>query len=411
MQPPQQHSWINLAELKSQIIRKLGPERSKQYFDYLNRFLNLKLSKVEFDKLCLRTIGRDGIPLHNQLIHSILKNACTANDNPLRQAGNKKPLDGVYHQNGSISVVTQGSTPLALPNGDILSPSLRKARTGARERRGGDRRSALGPNGKTNYSSPSSSIPHSEDFSTVLENGNSSSPDTRRPVQHHQELNQQTENADENSGHHSAKLAASTVISPDGLLAMHSKGESESLGRKDGKGVSGRISLHAPLGIPYCPVSIGGSRSAIPLASSSKCVGVSDTNSLLDTITLRARMDPIAATHDLQGVSVDCANALNNGLDAYLKGLITSCSELNGARSGHVPLKNSPAHLRPINGVRSGHHYQMPSTWPLDTTQENEPKRSISLLDFRVAMELNPQQLGEDWPMLLEKICTHAFEE
>ncbi|THG07917.1 hypothetical protein TEA_021089 [Camellia sinensis var. sinensis] len=28
----------------------------------------------------------------------------------------------------------------------------------------------------------------------------------------------------------------------------------------------------------------------------------------------------------------------------------------------------------------------------------------ISLLDFKVAMELNPQQLGEDWPLLLEKI-------
>ncbi|KAJ9559492.1 hypothetical protein OSB04_004652 [Centaurea solstitialis] len=405
MQPPQQHSWINLAELKSQIIRKLGPERSKQYFDYLNR-----LSLISF---VLKTIGRDGIPLHNQLIHSILKNACTANDNPLRQqSGNKKPSDGVYHQNGSVSVVTQASSPLALPNGDILSPSLRKARTGARERRGGDRRSALGPNGKTNYSSPSSSIPHSEDFNTALENGNSSSPDTRRPMQHHQELNQQTENADDNSGHHSAKLAASTVQSPRALLAPHSKRESESLGRKDGKGVSGRIPLHAPLGIPYCPVSIGGSRSTIPLASSSKTVGVSDANGLLDTITLRARMDPIAATHGLQGVSVDCANALNNGLDAYLKGLIRSCSELNGARSDHVPFKNNPNHLRPLNGVTPTHHYQMQtSNWPVDTLQENEPKRPISLLDFRVAMELNPQQLGEDWPVLLEKICTRAFEE
>jgi hypothetical protein len=33
------------------------------------------------------------------------------------------------------------------------------------------------------------------------------------------------------------------------------------------------------------------------------------------------------------------------------------------------------------------------------------------MLDFKVAMELNPQQLGEDWPLLLEKICMHSFED
>ncbi|KAL7617362.1 hypothetical protein Lser_V15G01203 [Lactuca serriola] len=303
MQPPQQQSWINLAELKKQIIRKLGPERSKQYFDYLNRFLNLKLSKDEFDKLCVRTVGREGIPLHNQLIRSILRNACTKV--PL---GNKKPADGLFIQNGSNPVATRASSPLVLPNGDILSPTQRKIRTGAR-------RSALKPNGKTNYSSPSSPI------------------DTRKPVQHHQEVIKQPQH----------------------------------------EVVSGRIPLHAPLGIPYCPVSIGGARKAPP----TKYVGVSDKSSLLDTITLRARMEPIAATQGLQGVTVDCANAINNGLDVYLKGLIRSCFELNGARLGHEPVKISP----------------------------------ISLLDFRVAMEINPRRLGEDWPLLLEKICTQAFEE
>ncbi|KAK9069842.1 hypothetical protein SSX86_010238 [Deinandra increscens subsp. villosa] len=358
MKPPEQHSWISLTELKSQIIRKLGPERSKQYFDYLNKFLNLKLSKVEFDKLCLRTVGRDGIQLHNQLIRTILRNACTEKV----QDGNKKPIDGVYHQNGSGPAVTHASSQLFLSNGDILPTSPRKARTGGRERKGGDRKSALGPNGKTIYSSPSSSIPHSDDFG----NGNSSSPDTRRqPVHHHQELMLQAQNADDRA---------------------------ESSIQKDGRGVSNRNSLHAPLGIPYYPASIGGSRRAAP----AKFVGVSDTNGLLDTITLRARMEQVVATQGLQGVSLDSANALNIGLGAYLKGIIRSCSELNR------PIKTGPDHFRPVNNVIPGHHHQ---------TQEHEPKRPISLRDFRVAMELNPQQLGEDCPILLERICTHAFEE
>ncbi|KAL9993026.1 putative transcriptional coactivator Hfi1/Transcriptional adapter 1 [Helianthus debilis subsp. tardiflorus] len=348
MQPPPQHSWINLAELKSQIIRKIGPDRSKQYFDYLNKFLSLKLSKVEFDKLCLRTIGKDGILLHNQLIRSILSNACSTVKAPVE---NKKVLDGGYHQNGPDSIVTNASSQPVLPNGDILLTSPRKARTGARERRVGDRKSVLGPNGKTVYSSPSSSIPHLDEFNTNLDNGNSLSPDTRRPMQHHQELTQQAQNADNRAK-----------------------------------------SLHAPLGIPYYPVSIGGARKAPPV----KSVSVSDINGLLDTVTLRARMEPISVAQGLQGVSPDSANVLNNGLDVYLKGLIRSCSELNR------PRKSNPAHNRPVNGVIPGHQYQ---------TQEHERKHRISLLDFRVAMELNPQQLGEDWPVLLEKIRTPAFEE
>ncbi|CAM8962221.1 unnamed protein product [Rhodiola kirilowii] len=36
---------------------------------------------------------------------------------------------------------------------------------------------------------------------------------------------------------------------------------------------------------------------------------------------------------------------------------------------------------------------------------------ALSLLDFKVAMELNPHQLGEDWPSIFEKICMYSFED
>ncbi|XP_071729391.1 uncharacterized protein [Rutidosis leptorrhynchoides] len=319
MQPPslQQRSRINLVELKSRILTKLGPERSKQYFDYLNKFLSLKLTKAEFDKLCLRTVGRDGIPLHNQLIRSILRNACTEKVSD----GNKKSLNDELYQNGSIPIV---------PNGDILSPFTRKARTGNRERRGGSCKSALGPNGKMTHSSPSSYVQHSDELNNVFENGNALLLDTRRHAQ-----------------------------------------QAESSVRKERK-------LDAPLGIPYWPVSIGGPRRA---PSSNKFVAVSDTNGLLDTITLKERMEPVAAAHGVQGVSMDSANAVNNGLDMYLKGLIRSCIELNRARSGSGSKFNS---------MRPGHHFQ---------AQIDESEQPISMLDFRVAMELNPWQLGEDWPL------------
>ncbi|KAK1407121.1 hypothetical protein QVD17_38732 [Tagetes erecta] len=371
MQPPRQHSRINLVEVKSQLFKKIGMERSKQYFDYLNRFLSLKLSKNEFDKLCLGTIGKDNIRLHNQLIRAVLKNACIVT------AGNKKPLDGVYHQNGSVPVVTPVTSPLTLANGDILPQSPRKARTGARDRRVVDCKSTLRPNGSTNSTPFSSSTTQSGDYRVVMENGKSSL--------NNQELMKQAENG--------------AVVCVDRVE------QTESLGKRDGKIISERTSLHAPLGVPLFPICTSGAYTG----NNIKCVGVLHTDGLLETTTLKERMEQIITLHGLQHVSMDCANVLNSGLDAYLKGLIRSCVELNGSRSGHKPTQSNlvkhPNHIRSLNGVGPGHSHQMPE-------QEQKLKRLVTSLDFRLAMELNCKQLGDSWPVLLEKICcTHDFEE
>ncbi|KAG6388415.1 hypothetical protein SASPL_149841 [Salvia splendens] len=82
MQPPHQHSMINLDELKAQI--------------------------VEFNKLCLRGLERENIPLHNQLIRSILRNAscakspppaCHRDDSSKHASSQEIRFDG-YHQKG-----------------------------------------------------------------------------------------------------------------------------------------------------------------------------------------------------------------------------------------------------------------------------------------------------------------------
>lgn len=74
-------------------------------------------------------------------------------------------------------------------------------------------------------------------------------------------------------------------------------------------------------------------------------------------------------------------------LNVYLKRLIKSCVGLVGAR--YMP-------------TTSGH---------VEVMQDQRQRCSISLHDFKVAMELNPQQLGEDWPLLLEKISMQSFKE
>uniref|UniRef100_A0A5B7AVK8 Transcriptional coactivator Hfi1/Transcriptional adapter 1 n=1 Tax=Davidia involucrata TaxID=16924 RepID=A0A5B7AVK8_DAVIN len=421
MQPPHQHSRINLAELKAQIIKKLGPEGSKQYFYYLNRLLSLKLSKVEFNKICLRIVGKENIPLHNQFVHSILKNACNAKVPPpihdkdvfksTRAAAVKEPPADGYQKSGPHPSPTRVPNPLVLSNGDILSLSHRKVRSGIRDRRVGDHSSPLGPNGKADFASQQSTTMRDNDSSVILENGDLTPCDIQRPVQHHQGIMQQAEN-ERDMRHLPAKLSASKRL-PDGSVAVHSKDHIEAV-VEDGKNISARSLLRAPLGIPFFPVSVGVGHRGMPLANSS--ASSFNNGGLLDTKMLRERMELIAAMQGLEGVSMDCANLLNNGLEAYLKSLIKSCIELVGARSGQEPTKNSThkhqAHGKLVNGVRPGHHYQMQSSSrPLEDMREQKPHYPVSLLDFRIAMELKPQQLGEDWPLLLEKICTHAFEE
>uniref|UniRef100_A0A2P2QXV7 Uncharacterized protein n=1 Tax=Rhizophora mucronata TaxID=61149 RepID=A0A2P2QXV7_RHIMU len=95
---------------------------------------------------------------------------------------------------------------------------------------------------------------------------------------------------------------------------------------------------------------------------------------------------------EYQCVSVKCVDLLNNGLDVFLKRIIEPCMGLAATRNGnqHVGL----------NGILPGSY-----------RQRSSKSHSASLLDFLVAMESNPQILGEDWPIQLEKISLRASEE
>ncbi|KAL1533238.1 hypothetical protein AAHA92_33152 [Salvia divinorum] len=375
MQPPHQHSRINLDELKAQIIKKLGPQGSKHYFYCLQRFLNLKLSKVEFNKLCLRVLGRENIPLHNKIIRSILRNASCAKspppachkDDSSKHAGSQEICSDGYHQNGSHIGMAQASS---LSNGvEMLPVSPKKTRSDFRDRRGGDRRSGLGPNGKSGFPPLGAAVTH-----PVVENGDLNPPDCGIPVQ-------RAEDEREN------------------LAGVYSKEQMELVGRHDREEASSRSPLQAPLRVPF-----GGACRALPAASSCRSF---DDGTLLDSHVLRDRVEHIALAQGLKGVSVECANALNHGLDSYIRGLLRSCIELVGARrSGHELTKNSGhTPMKLVNGVKPGHEYHMPNS------SARQKQKVLSLQEFRVAMELNPWQLGEDWPLLLEKICTREFEE
>lgn len=325
MQWLNQHSRVNLAELKTHIIRKVGVERSKLYFYYLNEFLNSKLSKTEFNKLCVRVLGKENIPLHNQLICSILKNACNAKAAPPKS-----------HDKEVSTTKSDASHSFS--------------------------------NGKVDFASQQS---------TITGDNIASEDGLQKLVQHHQVIFESSERDD----------SVSVV--------------------KDEKEISAMSPLVAPLGIPFCKPS--------PLPSIHRCAGSYDTGALLGSHSLRERMQKIAAAHGLDGVSMDSANLLNRGLDVFLKRLIKSCVELVGASSGCDMISKDSSKLNsrgmPANGFLQSHHMPVPSgSRLLDGTQGQRSQLSISLLDFKVAMQLTPQQLGEEWPLLVEKIMDSLEE-
>ncbi|XP_044470940.1 uncharacterized protein LOC123199950 [Mangifera indica] len=417
---PQQSSRIDLVELKTQIVKKIGVDRSKKYFYTLNRFLNQKINKIQFDQICFRLLGRENLPLHNQLLFAILKNACQAkspppfNETKLTKSvtqgikGSPSREDG-HEPSGSLAPSQNQSAPIR-SNG-VLPVSPRKVRSEGRDRKVRDRSSLLGPNGKVECVSQQSLGTEDSGGKLHLENGDLTPCDYQRPVHHLHAVAEQPDNEKDRSVRATERPR---IPSKDRAgVGLFEDGEEV---EQANQLIFSRSPLVAPLGIPFCSASVGGTRKTIPVQSTGEFVSYYDSCGLCDSETLRKRMEQIAAAQGLGTVSLECANTLNTMLDVYLKKLIQSCVELVGSRSAHEPRKHiinkQQIQGRVINGIWPSNHFHVQnSSRHLEIMQNQRPQCSISLLDFRVAMELNPQQLGEDWPLLLDKICMESFEE
>ncbi|KAH6789921.1 hypothetical protein C2S53_008127 [Perilla frutescens var. hirtella] len=332
---------VDTVELKDLIYRKIGHERAEKYFDQLKRFLSLKLSKVEFDKSCVQTIGRENVSLHNSLIRSIVQNACQARIPPRKarkvEGLNVKVANG-YQRNCLQSLY-----------GDAFPQSPRKCRSPvSRDRKFRDRPSPLGPLCK----SPSLTCEE-----TV------------------------TRTQEQQSGTEWHSLCSRP---PVGVVSVEDGEEVEQCAGS--LNVRRWSPVTAPLG-----VSIGTRKDA-------RC-GYKDDNTraescenrgeLPDTVSLRSRLQKKLAMEGV-GISSECADVLNNGLDVFLKKMIEPCVSI---ASSKCRKQSNKAVISEFNGT-------------LSTQSTN-----VTMLDFRVAMESNPRLLGVDWPVQLEKICHYASEE
>ncbi|KAF8406569.1 hypothetical protein HHK36_008657 [Tetracentron sinense] len=119
-----------------------------------------------------------------------------------------------------------------------------------------------------------------------------------------------------------------------------------------------------------------------------------NSSELPDSRSLRNRLEWKLEMEGLS-ISIDSTNLLNNGLNEFLKRFIKPSMELAKSRCGHDHLKQVNDRLiTSLNGM-----------------QRSTQIIYASLLDFQVAMELNPHIIGEDWPAQLEKVCLRASEE
>lgn len=329
---------VDISELKDLIYRTIGHQRADKYFDQLRSFFSLRSSKADFDKICIRTIGRENIWLHNKLIRSIVQNACQAKIPP--QKAGKVGLD-VKVANGYQRNCMQSLY------GDAFTQSPRKCRSPVnRDRKFRDRPSPLGPLGKSPSTTGEETVTRTQEQQSATE---MQSLCSRPPVA----LVEDGEEVEQFSGGNGTPRWGS-VTAPPGV----------SMNTADVR-VARHCGYRFNTFTDTCQNSL----------------------ELPDTGFLMSRLEKKLASEGV-GISLDCANLLNNSLDAYLKRLIKPCIEIAGSRCTEPRQMASG-----LNGTFAERHPQ---------------SKNVVMLDFRVAMESNPRILGEDWAIQLEKICHYA---
>ncbi|CAA7025226.1 unnamed protein product [Microthlaspi erraticum] len=329
----QASSRLDTLEIRSLIFREIGHQRAESYFEQLGRFFASRISKSEFDKFCIKTIGRQNIHLHNRLIRSIIKNASVAKSPPLMNQ--KKGGNFVSFGNGK---------PKSNQKDSAFSPSTTRK---CRSRKLRDRPSPLGPLGKPqSVTTTKESMSKAQSATELLSLGS-------RP-----------------------------------LVEVVSVEEGEEVEQRAGSpSVQSRSPVTAPLGVSM-NLRGGFSRKS----ASNVSVGEETCQSsgeLPDTRTLRNRLERRLEMEGLK-VSMDSVSLLNSGLDAFMRRLIEPCLSLANTRCGN-------GGMREMN---------------VQYAQQRRRRVScVSMSDFRAGVELNPQILGEEWPILLEKMCSRGLDE
>lgn len=348
MVPKKIFTRVDTLELQALIARRIGHQRAQKYSDLIDRWIAFRLSKCEFNKFCIQILGKENIRLHNMFILSILTNSHRATVHPL----NGRSSRGLNARNGSGCQKNSLQPPLY---GNVFAPPRKGRSVVNRDRKFRDRPSPVGPLGKPQSVSPKelASKALKQQSPTEL----FSSLGSRPPVE---VISVET-----------GEEVEQWVFSP---------------------GIQSRSPVKAPLGIS---LNLSGPRKAL-LNRRSACNDRLETchvnAELPDTSSLKSRLERRLEAEGIH-VSDDCVNLLNNGLDMFLKRLIKPCIALAASRCGNQQQINDQLRV------------------PGGSNHRSSISINASMEDLRVAMEMNPEILGEDWATQLECICLRADEK
>lgn len=468
MPPVQRSSRANLHDYKNK-FKILGQAKETQYWQLLSSFLSFKLSKAELDKQVLSTIGKENVVLHNQFLRAIFSNAlCNEAPPPPSSFVHdiSKPVKGIRRKPLVASISNEepgpGSpVPAIRTNGDGAIPSSpKKGRSAIRDRKAKERPSPLGfhHRGEASTSQGGSA---DEETPRSLENGGLKTPDMSRPVQQYPYPAEHSNLELSSPVPPAAKRPRLGFTGSGAVLPGDGKSGSGHVGREmevddaeddlyeeesDEEDIFGMPNgfIKPPMG---CVVSYGGPRverfinKFPPPPVTQTLLGdkleeeILDGDYLPDTERLHRSMQLMAAEKGLEDVNLETARCVNKALDVYLKAIIQPLIELvksrrsrnlgenrdmpsgpkeNGGSVGKEARKDNAVLVhKQLNGPWSDHIPSREGTVSSGEGSCDEPGKHralISSLDLKVAMDLNPKVLGEDWPTHLEKISFRSFD-
>ncbi|KAI5055274.1 hypothetical protein GOP47_0030419 [Adiantum capillus-veneris] len=401
MPPFQQHSRINVQDLKAQMVKRVGPERANQYFNHFKGYISLRFTKKELDKLVVLTIGKENIGLHNEIIKAILTNAIKSDTPPPPSLVQdmSKPVKGVRRKPllqfaisndaSRKSPVAAGATPV-WSNGTICGESPKKER-------------GLSVDQTISKDKGKLLSAHIDGVNCVV--------DVHRPSERIQDAAEQAE-ANFNDGlvHLHKRPRIIIPSSPDMSLSKSGGDPLPSSGAADsryGEACQWENGLvKTPLGTPFSstcsapkfPLFRLAGASYLQLKDAEQDVGYSCD--LPSAELVQRHMEHIAESEGLGGVSEKCVEILNQGIDVFLKGLIRSCIDL---------VKSRCLHQQGSQWERQGNHCAA-EPYSHGGAQKDLSQPTISFVDFKSAMESHPQQLGPIWPLQLERLQLYSLD-
>ncbi|KAH7299666.1 hypothetical protein KP509_24G023100 [Ceratopteris richardii] len=355
------------------------------------------MSKIELERIITATIGKKNVSLHNQLVKAILSNAVKGSSPPpsfpstFEKAGSK-------FQSASVTSSRPHLSMSNLSSGDSFLSSQRSVRSTAFHNR--DRDSRVSPLWHSEVqSSPnlSQSIQEPEGASRQLDAESNTS--FKCPSN---QANFECPASDD-----SVSVIESEVLREETFLSKERE-ELSLFGPIRGQIVfpfdfNSKNNYRRPALHPFSAHVLR--QGEIEKGSLNSCV-------LPDSDIMHSLIQQTALHEGLEGAGRECAVVLNAALHIYLKRLIESCVN---EPAGKVNMQISQEHW-PLNSrnsvklcdydVKVFHNQSIG-----DIDKQGDSQFSISLNDFKVAMDIHPQQLGNNWAVQLEKISSRIFEQ